>query len=445
MEGASTYNRGLQLKISSTIRQRRSGYEPSDTETDWTLDKSREANAENEKEIDLEEYEPEEPNVAFKNAKDSKSFNSSWRTNVPGSARRRTTKSPYKPRRDIDDGEFHPSPKDLPRSVSAFSRRPDHSYSHRNASPFQKSENRRNMSPYKYAGGNREGLFADSNRKQNQPQGNNSVHSRVGEKSNYNRRYASAPRPDRQHKFDASKERRKANKTPSQLSVRSLSRKERETPNKHRPSGGELNEMIAEAKISGSTTGANHMFQSTETVSPGDIFFSRDYEALNMQKITERKFDKKPQVLTDRNVESAKTPAKFNRSGKGNLSSTNALTKRITSASTFVSRQSSNVSDLSGRTTKSMRKFTANRQNSQSEPWFSCIKNGTCRNSKRESPERARPVDEALVIAKASVAQSLRPFWADKHQPASLEGFTCHKQEALLLKDLVNMIEIPFF
>ncbi|KAH0772151.1 hypothetical protein KY290_016132 [Solanum tuberosum] len=442
MEGASTYNRALQLKLSSTMRQRRSGYEPSDTETDWTLEKSphREANGKNEKEIDLEEHEPEEPNLAFERAKDNSSFNLSWRTNVPSSARRRSTKSPYKLRRDIDDGEFPSSPKALPRSVSTFSRRPDHS--HRNVSPFQKSENRRHISPYKYAGDDHDRLFADSNRKQNQSQGINNVHSRLGEKSNFNRRYASAPRPDRQYKFDASKERRKANnktQTPSQLPVRSLSRKERETPNKHGPTGGELNEMIAEAKISGSATGANHMFESTETVSPGDIFFSRDYEALNMQKITERRFDKKPQVLTDRNVESVKTPGNFNQSGRGNLSSN---TQRTISTNTFVSRQSSNLSDTSGRTTKSMKKFTANRQKSQSEPWFSCLKKGTCRTSRRESPEKGRPIDEALVIAKASVVQSLRPFWADKHQPASLEGFTCHKQEALLLKDLVSSNEI---
>ncbi|XP_059294796.1 replication factor C subunit 3-like [Lycium ferocissimum] len=199
--------------------------------------------------------------------------------------------------------------------------------------------------------------------------------------------------------------------------------------------------MIAEAKISGSTTGANNMFESTETISPGDIFFSRDYAALNMQKITERKVDKKPQVLIDRNVESVKTPANFNQSGKGNLSS-NTMCQTTISASTFISRQSGNLSDASGRTTASMKKFTANRQNKQSEAWFSCIKKGPCRTSRRESPERGRPIDEALVIAKSSIVESLRPFWADKHQPASLEGFTCHKQEALLLKDLVSSNEI---
>ncbi|KAJ8567539.1 hypothetical protein K7X08_019747 [Anisodus acutangulus] len=412
MEGASMYNRALQLKISSTMRQGRSGYEPSDTETDWTLDSPPwKANAKNEKEIHLEEPEMEEPNVALEKAKDNNSFNLSWRTNVPSAARRRTTKSPYKPSRDIDDDEVHSPAKALPRSVSTFSHRPDHLYSRRNV------------------------------KKQNQSQGNNNVHSRLAEKSNHNRRYASAPRPDRQHKFDASKERRKANKTPSQLPVRSLSRKERETPNKHEPTGGELNEMIAKAKISGSTTGANNMFESTETISPGDIFFSRDYAALNMQKITERKFDKKPQVLTDRNVESVKIPANFNQSGRGNLSS-NTMTRTTISASTFTSRQSSNLSDDSGRTTASMKKFATNRQKKQSEAWFSCIKKGPRRTSRRESPERGRPIDEALVIAKASIVESLKPFWVDKHQPASLEGFTCHKQEASLLKDLVSSNEI---
>ncbi|KAM3285819.1 hypothetical protein P3S67_024618 [Capsicum chacoense] len=444
MEGGSTYTRALQLKLPSTMRQRRSGYEPSDTETDWTLEKSphREANVKNEKEIDLEESELEEPTVTLEKAKDNGSFNLSWRTNVPSAARRRTTKSPYKLLRDINDAEVHSPAKAFPRSVSTFSRRPDHLYSRRNVSPFQKSENHRHMSPYEYAGKDHEGFFAESNRKQNKSQGNNNSQNRLGEKSNYNRRYASAPRPERQHKFDASKERRMANnKTPSQLPIRSLSRKEKEIPNKHGPTGGELNEMIAHAKISGSTTAANPMFESTETISPGDIFFSRDYGALNMQKITESKFDKKPQVLIDINVESVKTPATFNQSGRRNLSS-NTMTQATKSTSTFTSRQSSNMSDASGRTTKSMRNFIANRKKKQSEAWFSCIKKGTCSTSRGDSPERGHPVDEALVIAKASVVQSLRPFWADKHQPASLEGFTCHKQEAVLLKNLVSSNEI---
>ncbi|OIT36206.1 replication factor c subunit 3 [Nicotiana attenuata] len=431
MEGASTYNRTLQLKISSSMRQRRSGYEPSDTETDWTLDSPHlEANANNEKEIHLEEPESEEPDLALQKAKDNNFLNVSWRTNVPSPARRRTTKSPYKPRRDTDDDDVHSPEKALPRSVSTFARRPD-LYSRRNVSPFQKSEYHRHTSPYKY-----EDEFADSDRKQN------NVHSRLGEKSNYNRRYASAPRPDRQHRFDASKERRKADKTTSQLPNRSLSRKERETPNKHGPTGGELNEMIAKAKISGSSTGANHMFESTETIAPGDIFFSQDYAALTMQQITENKSNKKTHVLTDKNVVlSAKTPSNFNnQSSRRNLSS-NTMTRPTMSASSSVSRQSSNLSEASGRTTASMKRFTTNRQKKQSEAWFPCLNKGSCRTSRRESPERGRPIDEALVIAKASIVESLRPFWADSYQPASLEGFTCHKQEALLLKDLVSSNE----
>ncbi|CAN4080085.1 unnamed protein product [Withania somnifera] len=281
MDGASTYNRALQLKLSSTMRQRRSGYEPSDTETDWTLEKSphREANAKNEKEIDLEEPELEEQNVALEKAKDNNSFNLSWRTNVPSAARRRSTKSPYK--------------------------------------------------------------------------------------------LCFAPKPIVPHKFHASKERWKANKTPSQLPVRSFSRKERETPNKQGSSGGEPNEMIANAKI------------------------SRKHYYLEHAEDCENKFNKKPRIRTDKNVESVKIPDNFNQSGRGNLS-TNTIVKIV-----IMFCEGSIV--------------------------FSLF---------------MRPVDEAFVIAKAYVVQSLRPFWADKHQPASLEGFTCHKQEALLLKDLVSSNEI---
>lgn len=60
-----------------------------------------------------------------------------------------------------------------------------------------------------------------------------------------------------------------------------------------------------------------------------------------------------------------------------------------------------------------------------------------CKNSRR-SPEHRWRVDEALIIERAHVVESLPKFWADKHQPASLDAFICHKQEAQLLKQLVS-------
>ena len=60
---------------------------------------------------------------------------------------------------------------------------------------------------------------------------------------------------------------------------------------------------------------------------------------------------------------------------------------------------------------------------------------GPCRTSK--SPEH-RPIDETSIIERTFLVKSLRQFWADKHQPGSLNEFTCHKQEAQLLKKLVS-------
>ncbi|KAE8715681.1 Isoflavone reductase-like protein 4 isoform 1 [Hibiscus syriacus] len=75
---------------------------------------------------------------------------------------------------------------------------------------------------------------------------------------------------------------------------------------------------------------------------------------------------------------------------------------------------------------------------SQRETWFACVmRRGSCRTSKK-SPEREKAFDEASFIGKAFVVKKLRPFWADQYQPTSLNGFTCHKQEAQILKQLVS-------
>ncbi|XP_057806879.1 replication factor C subunit 3-like [Salvia miltiorrhiza] len=106
-----------------------------------------------------------------------------------------------------------------------------------------------------------------------------------------------------------------------------------------------------------------------------------------------------------------------------------------------MSRQSSNISE---RTSASTARFVASRRKNQSETttWFFCIKKGSCKTSKK-SPEKERPFDEASFISKAVVLESLRPLWADKHQPVSLTGFACHKNEAQLLHQLANSEMFP--
>ncbi|XP_031094162.1 uncharacterized protein LOC115998677 isoform X1 [Ipomoea triloba] len=435
------YSKQTQAQISSAMRQRRSGYEPSDAETDWPESPARETIKNGE---DTSSFEAEKAfNLSHRHAVILRRETAASPIKAPvltSPPRRRPSKSPYRPRAAVD-GDVHNPHNTLHRS------------SNRNVSPFSKSENRR------WAGGEGNVLdsefFSKSEQRRRNNRGNDFLENgtvlspyrkhqnnqikvnefgRANEKSNLSRRTNSAPRGSYSyHKYDHKGERiRKMERitaTPSPL-PRTL----RETPTKNRPSVGEINEMVGNATISTTPAGNNPMFDSTGSISPGDIFFSREYAAFTMQKITfpktgfaspvDSRYGARPVVFTDNgNLDS------LDRTGSGRrISSSNS------NLSSGVSRQSSN---LSGSTTMSEKKFAANRQKSQrAEGLFSCIKRGYCRRSSRESPERRRPADEALFIEKASVVESLRQFWADKHRPVSLDGFSCHKQEALLLKRL---------
>lgn len=367
---------------------------------------------------------------------------------VDSPVRRRHSKSPYKLQRD-DHADVLPLPP-ARRHISPLLSRPPGSEARNNVSPFSKSERRRHVSPFQqptrmiHGVGNDE--FGGLSRKQVRRVAKDDS-SRAAEKSNYGHRSASAPRPrprdkDQQVKYDQG-EQKISGRT---LSL--LSRNEREGAHKNSPSVGELNEMMANAKISRGLVGdVPPIMESTDSTSPGDIFFSRDYGAVTMQKIVFPKnggFESNLSPNSNRYTEkSYGSHQQSSKNGGSNLNtqgnnSSNVLTRTSSVTSSGVSRQASNISDASDRTTASARKFADNRRKSQTEAWFSCIKNGYCRTSKR-SHERERAFDEASFIEKAFVVESLRQFWADKHQPASLNGFSCHKQEAQLLKHLVSI------
>ncbi|PHU19498.1 hypothetical protein BC332_10649 [Capsicum chinense] len=173
-----------------------------------------------------------------------------------------------------------------------------------------------------------------------------------------------------------------------------------------------------------------------------DIFRRKECSAVTITQ--NGKFGSMPQASTDRNVSVFN---KINQNGTGIVSSGTIVTRtRIMNSSSAVSRQSSNLTDATGRTSRSTKKFIANRQiKSQKEAWFSCIKKGSCGNSRKDgSPERGGPMDEALLIEKAFVVEMLIQFWADKYQPASLKRFICHKQQALQLNHLGSAFQIDF-
>ncbi|PSS30833.1 Replication factor C subunit like [Actinidia chinensis var. chinensis] len=533
MENSSRHSRASQPQSLAT-KQRRSGYEPSDTETEWLETPWHGFNRIN-GDLDSDGW----PDLTSDQGRNTSPLKLSRRLSAkfkdglsspikPSRAtpvQRRHSKSPYKPRRDdgnvdsttpVSDVRRNVSPfsperdldsrrnvspfsnpegrmaSDSQRNISPFSKpegrmasdsqrnispflKPEGriaSDSQRNTSPFSKPEGRRHISPYKPARKDHDlvnNRTMSSNRRQNYRQINKNVGteerggqsqvnetSRVSGKSNYSRRSLSAPKPTSREKdqlmnFGCADQ--NGDRTPSPLS-RNIARKEREASHRHAPSVGELNEMVANAKISRVPVNVAPNFQSTDSISPGDIFFSRECADLTtaMQKIifpknggVESIFISKPQKFTARDSaphQQSKTNGNFGHGYQGNSSST-VLTRTTMTSSSAVSRHTSGkiststkYSVVSGRTSGSFGNFVANRKKSQTETWFSCIKKGSCRTSK--SPEKNREFDEASFIENAFVVESLRQFWADKHQPASLIGFTYHKQQAQLLKQLVS-------
>nr|GEX96512.1 replication factor C [Tanacetum cinerariifolium] len=382
------YSRGLQKHSLSVMKQGRSGYEPSDTETEL-----QEANwiEFNKRITEAGVDEVRSVNAPRLTRRHSSKFDPEG---LPPP--RRHSKSPYKTRRD-DGNPKSPTQGPLPLPPG------------RNISPFSKSERRRHVSPFKARDSNNESY-------------------RETKKPDYNRTLSAPrlrPRDKDQHmKLDQRVKRREE---------RSRTPPSRRSNHRNVPSVGEINEMVANAKLAKSPVRQGPVFDSSGSLPGGDIFFSKDYAALSAQKI------KTPAPV--QRYKSIHVPNYNTTNGIG-ISSSSMLTPATNISSSVVSRQSSNISDVSAKSTGSSWKFAANRRKSQTDAWFSCIGKGSCRSSKK-SPERARAFDEASFIEKAFVNESIRQFWADKHQPSSLNGFTCHKQEALQLQQLASQDIFP--
>ncbi|KAK1280528.1 hypothetical protein QJS04_geneDACA023174 [Acorus gramineus] len=165
----------------------------------------------------------------------------------------------------------------------------------------------------------------------------------------------------------------------------------------------EINGMLKFTKASSSNS---LLMQSTDSISPGDIFFSRDVGVRDRRTMLVGTQQKPREAV-----------------------SVSTMTSSQTNTSSYRTSNNDSGSYAGG----SSGKFTANRQRSQSDTWFSCVRGGSCGKSK--SPE-TRQIDEASFIERAFVVEDLRPFWADKHQPRRLDGFICHKQQAQYLKQL---------
>ncbi|KAK0604111.1 hypothetical protein LWI29_012139 [Acer saccharum] len=362
----------------------RSGYEPSDTETDWHDSPWRDV-PRNRREVNGSGYSPEVVVI-----------------------------SPTKRRQR----HVHKSPVLITRN--------------KNVSPFSKSERRRYVSSSSISIGDKVESF--SSKKEGSFQ------------SNYSRRSASASRlraKDDNNSYGHTENviRRSTTPPPTQM---------RKSPV---GVGGELNELFANVKLSTrgggglmTKNGPNH-FDSTDSISPGDIFFSRD--VIPKMGVTQgHLLYPRPMLFSqpesscvdhdhDVDVDDHHPNNKISTSS-GLSSSRVTVSRRSTNTSyNLSSGNDSRISDASGKTTESSKKFTANRRKNKSDAWFSCVRNGSCRKSK-SSPEKMRPFDESTYIEKAFVVEKLRQFWADKHRPSSLNGFICHKHQAQLLQQLVS-------
>ncbi|KAK9164181.1 hypothetical protein Syun_005083 [Stephania yunnanensis] len=384
----------------------------------------------------------------------SSSPSSSFRVVKTSPLCRRTSKSPYKPQRDNFDGGGG--------GVSSV---------RRNVSPMAKrADARRQISPFRNRVGEElsesEGEFVGSSTRHSrrlssynnlgveEKEQRSSTQvlewSKASERSNYSKnRSVSAPRPrikekGLQLKLGSVDER--GRRSPSTLSI-SVMRNQKDLSPVKAPSASEVNEMVAKLKLESKGSGNDDAtLESIESTFAGDIFFSREYTKLGLKKpnvpnkngstsnfdvVAERVtlVDQKNKVNTGFNpmldVVSSSTLA-----SQSNTISNSGGSRRITSRSSYDSSKS----------TESLRKFTANRQKKQNDMWFGCMRKGSCRTSK--SPER-KEFDEASFIQKAFVVENLRQFWADQHRPGSLNGFTCNKQQALLLKQMITHGNCP--
>lgn len=457
MENPSRYNGTSLAQLSSPFKQRRSGYEPSDTESEWHETPWEELNRKN------AAPGSERPKTLSRLNRNTSPLKLEKRHFSPPKVspirRRSSSKSPYKLRQDAGEVLSPISGVEI----------------NRNVSPFSTSERRRHISPHVTG---REDHTPDddelisSSRKQNRKLGgknldsedknvnNSQLHevTRVSERLNYTRRSASTPKfrvtEDRYSKSGNS-EQKGNSRTPSPLS-RNLIRKQREAARTQAPAASEINEIVANAKLSRFPTTDPSKFESTDSIAPGDIFFSNDFTAvasrnnvLPLNNGFQSRFTPNHKVLTERDSFSHQR-SKTNGNTEHNIKriANDFLSRKRTTSGSAISRQSSGktstgsskMSDASGKTTESLKIFTANRRKTQAEAWFSCMRKGPCRTS--TSPE-SRALNEASYIEKAFVVENLRQFWADKHRPGSLNGFSCHKQEAQLLKQLASHETCP--
>ncbi|KAJ8770819.1 hypothetical protein K2173_021466 [Erythroxylum novogranatense] len=443
--GKKRYSRAP-MTYSDSWKQRRSGYEPSDVETD-----SQDSPLHRKNHVDIASS-PETPKgAAFlrkfsphrhrrRHSSKVNGFSLLEDSAASQAPRGHSSKSASKLRRDDE------------RSVSP-------TRSNKNHVPFSKPELGRQVHP-SHSGKEEHVLHDDivvaSGKWKNVK--TSCKEDKGRERSDSFRRLKTAPRPrasdkDQESSYD-SKE-KKGERNVSALSWEMIRKqRERGTPNSKSSTVGELNEMIANMKMARVSESNDSVSDGTDSVSPSDIFFSREHTAVGIEKLglgknglsggnrypMHTKFSQNDCVLHQHSKNNNHIDYRSHRIATSSVSQTTASFRFGSISSDKLRRESTKTSDWSGRSW-SFQKLVENRRKSQSETWLSCLEGRACKAS--NSPERKQHIDEALFIKKATVIESLRPFWADKYQPRLLIGFTCHKREAQLLKQLVLQDSIP--
>ncbi|TKW41140.1 hypothetical protein SEVIR_1G294200v4 [Setaria viridis] len=221
----------------------------------------------------------------------------------------------------------------------------------------------------------------------------------------------------------------------------------------------EINELIANGKLPNSRYN-EYAFTSTESIPTGDIFFSRDCRApLEKTSTKHSNIDESLTMHPNAHAESGGVTQE-NSSNLGQLSqfvSAQTGLSRTTTKSSYatgrhsqisstttlsspysggrLSGESGKFSDFTGKLVGGVVKFTSSKV--QNDAWLPCMTGKACRKS-RTPNNKTKDESESSFIQKALVVEKIRLLWADKHRPRNLNGFTCHREQVQQLKQLVS-------
>ncbi|KAJ1280633.1 hypothetical protein BS78_04G247400 [Paspalum vaginatum] len=222
----------------------------------------------------------------------------------------------------------------------------------------------------------------------------------------------------------------------------------------------EINALIANGKLPNSRYN-EYAFTSTESMPTGDIFFSRDCKA-PLEKTSTKHNNIDESFMSDSNAyaESGGAVTRENISNLGQQShfaSARTGLSRTTTKSSYatgrhsqmsstttlsssfnngrLSGESGKFSDITGKLVGGVMKFTSSKV--QNDAWLPCVTGKSCRKS-RSLNNKANDESESSFIQKALVVEKIRFLWADKYRPRNLNGFTCHREQVHHLRQSVS-------